>query len=280
MKLRIMSNNQWKNDENTPYWEERGLDCSAAVREKGFAEIYRRFAPDIIGLQEVSALMVDYLMRNLQELGLPFALVWGRDTPILYRRDKLELVDSDFLVYPRSVPGLDGEYNNNDTKSYAVAVFRSKENGKLLGLMSTHLWWKSDDPSVPHYQAGSGLARAYQIGIAIDRLNALSADYPIPQIILGDFNTPYASDPIDMAFSKGFVHAHDVAVEYRAESNGWHPCGPTILGPYNPSSFDKAIDHILVRNAPEGFVRRFEREMPDDYLVLSDHAPVWIDVEL
>lgn len=280
MKIRIMSNNQWKCDENQPYWAERGLDCSAENREKGFASIYQRFAPDIIGLQEVSALMADHLMRNLQALGLPFALVWGRDTPVLYRHDKFELVDSDFLVYPRSVPGLEGEYNNSDTKSYAVAVFRAKENGRMFGIMSTHLWWKSDDPTSSHYQPGSGIARAYQIGIAIDRLNELAADYPIPQIVMGDFNTPYDSEPVRMAFSKGFAHAHDVAVEYRAETNGMHPCGPAILGPYEPKGFDKAIDHIFVRNVPDGFVRRFEREMPEDYLVLSDHAPVWIDAEL
>ena len=280
MKIRIMSNNQWKADFNCPYWEERGLNCSAEVREKGFASIYQRFAPDIIGLQEVSALMADYLLRDLQALGLPFALVWGRDTPILYRRDKFELVDSDFLVYPRSVPGLEGEYNNGDTKSYAVAVFRTKDEGKMFGIMSTHLWWKSDDPASPHYQPGSGLARAYQIGIAIDRLNELASDYPIPQIVMGDFNTPYDSEPVKMAFSKGFVHAHDVAAEYKAETNGMHPCGPEILGPYEPKGFDKAIDHIFVRNVPDGFVRRFEREMPEDYLALSDHAPVWIDAEL
>lgn len=280
MKLRIMSNNQWKCDENTGYWKDRGLDCSAKVREKGFASIYQRFNPDIIGLQEVSPLMVDYLLRNLQVLGLPFALVWGRDTPILYRRDKFELIDSDFLVYPRTVPELDGEFNNGDTKSYAVAVLRTKEEGKMLGIMSTHLWWKSDDPTVSHYQPNSGLARAYQIGIAIDRLNELAADYPIPQIVMGDFNTPYDSEPVKMAFSKGFQHAHDIAVEYRNETNGMHPCGPEVLEPYKPTTFSKAIDHIFVRNVPEGFVRRFEREMPEDYLVLSDHAPVWIDVEL
>lgn len=80
-KLRLMSNNQWKIDRNLPNWEGMGLDCSAAAREAGFAEVYALTAPDVVGLQEVSPLMVDELMGNLQRLNLPYAILWGRDTP-------------------------------------------------------------------------------------------------------------------------------------------------------------------------------------------------------
>ena len=44
--------------------------------------------------------------------------------------------------------------------------------------------------------------------------------------------------------------------------------------------FKEAIDHILVKFAPEGFVRRFERYTPDYYLPLSDHSPAFADVTL
>ena len=40
------------------------------------------------------------------------------------------------------------------------------------------------------------------------------------------------------------------------------------------------IDHILISDAPEGFVRRFERYTPEYYMPLSDHFPVFADVEL
>lgn len=280
MKFRIMSNNQWKCDDNTEYWAARGLDCSAAVREKGFARLYRETVPDVVGLQEVSPLMLDCLLRDLQAVGLRYAAVWGCDTPVLYRPDRLELVDSDFLVYPRDVPGLEGEFNNSDTKSYCVAVFRAKENGRMFAFMSTHLWWKSDDPASRNYQPGSGKARAYQIGIAIRRLEELQREYDIPQIVAGDFNTPYDSDPVRAALDLGFIHGYHAAVESRDETNGYHRLGPETIEPYTPGVFAEAIDHILVRNAPEGFVRRFMRWMPDYYLLLSDHAPVWIDAEL
>ena len=280
MRIRLMSNNQWLCDQNQPYWKARGLDCSAAAREPGFAAFYQKTEPDAIGLQEVSPLMLEKLMLSLQRLGLPYGVIWGRDTPILYRTDRLEAIDAAFLIYPRQVPGLDGEFNNHESKSYAAAVFRAKENGKIFCLMSTHLWWKSDDPQAANYQKGSNAARVYQIGLAIQKMDAMRSACDCPQIIMGDLNTPYASDPIRTAKAAGFRHAHDVAAEYADETNGLHPCGPAVWAPYDPQPFEKGIDHILVRNAPEGFVRSFRRDMPDAYLLLSDHAPVWIDAEL
>ena len=279
MNIRLMSNNQWLCDQNHPFWLERGMDCSAAVREKGFAEFYRQTQPDVIGLQEVSALMLEHLMRNLQALALRYGMVWGRDTPILYRCDRLDLVDSGFLIYPGEVPGQAGNFNNHDSKSYSWAVFRDKTTGNMFCFMSTHLWWKSDDPNDVNYQLGSGAARVYQMSLAIRQMDLLLLQYNCPQIIVGDFNTPYHSAPIREARKNGFLHSHDLALDHADKTNGWHPCGPSILEPYVPQPFEEGIDHILVRNAPDSFVRCFQRSMPDFYLPLSDHAPVWIDAE-
>lgn len=278
--LRLMTNNQWKMDENCPAWEKRGLDCSGKVREQGFAALYHDLAPDVIGMQEVSFRMADYLVRDLAALGDRYALLFGRDTPILYRQDKFELVDSDFALFPDSVPGLEGIFNNDHTKSYCIAAFRVKENGKMFVFATTHLWWKSDNPEVNWYQKGSGEARSYQIGLIIERTDAMQKKYGCPAVLVGDFNTDYASSPVRTALENGFLHAHDLATECRAEDNGWHPCGPSGFAPYEPKPFEKGIDHILVKNAPDGFVRRFERTSPASYLPLSDHFPAWIDVEI
>ena len=147
MKLRIMSNNQWRCDKNKPWWREHGLDCSAETRERGFLKFYSETVPDIIGLQEISPLMLEKLMVFEQKMGLNYASVRGKDTPVLCRRDLFELLDSSFLIYPESIPGYDGSFNNSNTKSYCAAVLRDKAEGKLLTVMSTHLWWKSSDPS-------------------------------------------------------------------------------------------------------------------------------------
>ena len=275
--LRLMSNNQWRCDENKPYWIERGLDCSAQARAKGFARLYAETEPDIVGLQEVSPAMLEWLLRELSARGLPFGAVWGRDTPIIYRTDRFETVDQRFHIYSKTIPELEGEFNNYDTKSYCACVFREKRSGKLFTFMTTHLWWKSDDPASPDYQAGSDSARVHQLQCAIAALDDLAQRYRCPQVLVGDLNTPYSSAPIRAAFAAGFSHAHDVAVDYADQTNGWHPCGPNIIESYTPEDFKHGIDHILVRNCDIQFVRRFDRTMPDYYITLSDHAPVWID---
>ncbi|MCR5004995.1 MAG: hypothetical protein K6A77_03735, partial [Clostridiales bacterium] len=71
--MRIMSNNQWSCDRNLPEWEAKGEDCSAEHREKGFAKIYTSLLPDAIGFQEVSPVMLDRLMRELQAQGAHYA---------------------------------------------------------------------------------------------------------------------------------------------------------------------------------------------------------------
>lgn len=176
-----MSHNVWKCDDNQPAWEEKGLDCSAPVRSKGMVRVYTETHPDIIGFQEMSYVMSEKIIGGLLNQGYRYALLWGKDTPILYRQYRLELLDSDFLLYPMEIPGYDGQFNNQDTKSWCIGVFRDKTDG-------------------------------YK---------------------------PYVNKP-----------------------------------------FEKAIDHILVKFAPENFVRRFERYTLEYYLPLSDHSPVFADIEL
>ncbi len=281
MMLRIMTHNQWKNDDNLPAWGEQGKDCSAAVRMRGFTRVYAETLPDIIGGQEVSATMADLLIRYTAENGMRYALLWGRDTPILYRPDKLELVDSEFSLYPDEFPGHEGVFNNSQTKSHAIAVFRIKESGKLLIFASTHLWWKSGKPSSPDYQPYSDEARAYQISLLITRIDALQEKYACPAIIVGDLNADYQSLAVGAAFAHGFVHAHDVATEHADETMGYHDCFAWgYHAYYRDTPFETAIDHILLRGMPEGAVKRFERFSPDYYLPLSDHSPAYIDLEL
>ena len=282
-KLRIMSHNQWKYDANSPDWAKKGLDCSAAVREKGFVRVFGELKPDIIGCQEVSGTMADEMIRGCAAEGMRYALLWGRDTPIVYKPEKLELIDSDFSLYPDELPGREGVFNNYMTKSWNVGVFRVKEDGSVLIFMTTHLWFMSDDPNAEWYQPHSEEARTYQISIAIKKLDELQAKYNAPAIIVGDFNTVYDSQTVQYALKQGFLHTHNIATDYADETNGWHPCYPNGYSGYiADGNFSMAIDHILLRNGGNEnvTVRRFERFSPDYYLPLSDHSPVFIDAEI
>ncbi len=279
-KLRIMSHNQWKVDNNQPEWKAKGMDCSSEVRVRGFAQVFAETQPDIIGCQEVSAKMADYMVRFSAEKGLNYALLWGRDTPIVYRPDKFELVDSVFSVYPDECPGFEGVFNNELTKSYCIAVFRIKENGKLLIFATTHLWWKSSDPTDANYLNGSDEARAYQMGLVIEQITKLQEKYNCPAVLVGDMNSTISSQAIKRAYDEGFSHGHDIAVEYADNTIGHHQCGNWGYSPYSDATYESAIDHVLIRGAADGFVRRFDRYQPEYYLPLSDHAPMFIDVEI
>ena len=218
-KLRIMSNNIWWCDGNLPKWEEKGDDCSPEVRIPGFIRTYTETAPDLIGLQESGRKMTDLLMREISAKKMPYALIWGKDTPILFRTDKFEVVDTEFLIYPEEIPGYEGSFNNQVTKSYCIAVLRVKENGKLFVFATTHLWFKSGDPESKQYQPYSDEARAYQLSMLIDRVTEVEKKYNAPSIIVGDMNARYDSLALQEAFKRGYVHAHDAAVEY-AKANG------------------------------------------------------------
>lgn len=278
--LRIMSNNIWWCDGNREAWESKGLDCSAEHRADGFYRVYKELMPDIIGLQECTALMAKHLMTLFAEDNAPYAFLWGRDTPIVYRRDKLELVDSQVLIYPEQIEGYEGEFNNAKTKSYCIGVFRIKENGKLLIFATTHLWYKSSDPESRIYQAYSAEARTYQLNLLCDKLDELQKYYNCPSIIVGDLNTHYNSQAIQSVLKRGFVHGHDVSLKPADDITGTHYCfGDGFTVGMDEGGFARAIDHLLIKGASENSVKCYERYTPDYYMPLSDHFPLWIDLE-
>ena len=280
-KLRILTNNVWCCGKNQPWWEERGLDCSSTARSVGIARVYEELLPDLIGWQEGDSLFQKHVPHILEEKGLDYGYISGNLTPILYNKKALVLLESHFMIYPVSVPGYEGEFNNVNTKAFTAAAFRIKESGKMIVFATTHLWWMSGIEGKGCYRPYSNEAREYQINLMIDRVEELRQKYDCPAIISGDLNDHYNSLAVKAAQARGYRHAHDIAVEYADERNGWHYCFPDSYDMYeDPKPFEEGIDHILVKGEPEGFVRRFERFTPDWYMPVSDHFPAYADVEL
>ena len=283
-RIRIMTHNVWNCDANHPAWEAMGEDCSAAARIGGLVRVYRETMPDIIGCQEVSMLMNDLLHTGCREAGINYTLIWGRYTPVLYRADKFELLDSEFVTYPETIEGYEGTFNDSRSKGFTIAVFREKESGHVFVFATTHLWWRSSDESkkgTESYQAYSDEARTYQVSMLIEHVRAYREKYHCPAIVLGDMNTGYTAEAIGRFFEEGYRHAHDIATEYAEESVGYHFCFPAGYEKhYYDYPFEWAIDHILVIGEKEGAVKRFERYSPDYYLPISDHSPAFIDYEL
>jgi hypothetical protein len=272
-----MTHNIWNRDKNSPDWEEKGFDCSAEARVGGLLRVWQETQPDVIGCQESSALMADLVKEGMPD----YTLIWGRFTPILYRADKLELVDSEFLTYPEYIEGFEGKFNDAGSKSCNLGVFRCKEDGKLFIFATTHLWWMEEyDPKIKYSRVGSDRVRTIQLSMACDMIKKYAKKYNCPAILGGDLNTYYRSEAIQTALASGFDHAHDVATDYADDTNGWHHCGRDGFVPMVHKPFSEAIDHILVHNAPNDLVVRFDRYTPDYYVSLSDHSPVFVDIKL
>lgn len=281
-KLRLLSNNVWSSRKNHTWWIERGLDCSSAARAPQFAKVYQDLLPDVIGWQEGDSFFRELTPPAMKEIGLTnYEIITAGCTSILYNKDKLELRESQFFVYPDTMEGYEGTYNEDNSKSYGIGVFKVKENGKYIIFGTTHLWWMSGNPESKYYCPQADEAREYQTNCMLDALEALREKYNCPAIAVGDFNTTCDSLALKSAFARGYRHAHDIATEYADERGGCHPCYPWGYQMYdNPGPFEKSIDHIIIKGEPEGFVKRFDRYTPDYYMPLSDHFPVFIDVEI
>lgn len=281
-----MTHNVWNCDNNWPKWAEKGEDCSAGARVGALLRVYRETLPDIIGGQEVSALMLDLLKEGFQNESVRYTAIWGRFTPILYRADKFDLIDSEFGTYPESIDGLEGEFNDVKSKSWNLGVFRNKESGAMFVFATTHLWWMASpkneaDVGKPGYQMGSDEARLAQIAMVAEKIAYYREKYACPAILVGDMNTGYNSKAMLYLRDRGFEHAHDIATEHAEEAVGYHYCfADGYETYYYDRSFESAIDHIYVIGAPNGAVKRFERYSPDYYFPISDHSPAYVDIEL
>ncbi|MBQ9964745.1 MAG: endonuclease/exonuclease/phosphatase family protein, partial [Clostridia bacterium] len=269
-----------------PWWAEKGLDCSAEARVGSLLRVYRETMPDVIGGQEFSTVMADLMKQGFVTEPIDYTLIWGRYTPILYRADKLELLDSEFFTYPERIDGVDGTFNDSKSKAYNIGVFRVKATGKRFIFATTHLWWKHspmlpEHDGHPDYQPYSDEAREYQIHTLVQAINRHRAQYDCPAFLVGDLNAGYDSKAVQYALANGFRHAHDIATEFAEESVGYHYCfGSGFETEYYDKPFEWAVDHILVSGEPEGTVKRFERYSPEYYLPISDHSPAYVDVVL
>ena len=284
-KLRLMSQNQWYWSDNRPEWQEQGYDSSAAHRMHGHIQVFKDLMPDVVGGQEITPEMQQYFHWYAAEEGLDgYTMIWGSYHPIIYRPEKLDLVDSEYLCFPDKIEGLPGKYcGPAKAKGATLAVFRVKETGKMFIFLTTHLWFKRGNPEHPKYYPGSNEARVFQLRLnkqLIEKYRGIYGDIPV--VLVGDLNGGSDSEALIPAlFEGGYLHAHDLATEYAIEDGGFNTL--SVRGPgkwHEGLDHLHAFDHIIVKDFPEGAIKRFDRYMPDYYLYISDHAPVYIDAEL
>ena len=282
----ILSNNLWNCDFNTASWASRGEDCSADARVADLAKAYITVLPDIIGYQEMSRHMESILFPRMHCIKLAdgteakYEMITGGYTPLFYRHDKYRQLESGHFIFPLAFPPYDGTFNDADSKGYTYGVFEDRADGKQIIVFTAHLWWMSSDETNKNYQAGSAEARAAQIKMISEKADDLIAKYNCPVILMGDLNDMLRSPCLDAAFAAGFRETHALCVGARDDRRGYHYCYPDTWRHDPDGVYEDAIDHILIKNEGKAVVKEFHRFMEPYFEKLSDHFPVYVEVEL
>lgn len=150
-------------------------------RRAGVAAILSRHVPDIAGLQEALRHQVDQIQADLPSMGWVGAgrddgLDAGEFSPIFFRRDRLELIDSGtfWLSDTPTRPG-SRTWGNTLPRICTWAVLRDQRTGRTFRVYNTHL----------DHQSQESRERSAALIAADIQSRALPGE---SVILMGDFN--------------------------------------------------------------------------------------------
>lgn len=156
-------------------------------RKDWVAEIIRREQVDVIGLQEVLKGQLDDLTERLPEMeaygvGRDDGKTKGEYAPILYRRDRFELLEKStfWLSKTPDMPG-SKDWDAALPRIASWVKLKDKQTGKVFYFMNTHFDHRGAE------------ARKQSAAMLVSKLKAQFRDHPV--ILTGDFNTLPGSDP-------------------------------------------------------------------------------------
>ena len=246
------------------------FDKTLSDRLNLIADYYRASDADLIGMQEVNRVGTA-LFETLSDLYTPVALRHAEDkhcfTPILYRHDRFDLIESGSELY-RS--------RGTDTKSMAWAVVADKQSGKKLAVINSHgsLILKSYNLDATDAVEGE-MWRVDNVCQMLEKKDELRAKYgeKLPVFITGDFNT-YAHRESIQNMKKVLPDCAEVAtVSATTDVNSFHRV------PGQPCPEGTPIDYIFVT---DDAVTVLVHCIPTDEkaLAISDHCPVCVDAKL
>ena len=247
----------------------------AETRNLMQAELHLEYMPDVIGLQESSDKVTSYhaFMKRHGYTGVPSKPNNSNAhdyTAMLYRADKLELLECGYHLYD------DGA--GDKSKAVTWAVFKDKATGDVFAVGSTHFYWKSDE-------LGQS-ARLKDAAQLTEVAKKITSKYNCPFIVGGDYNCNINSEPFKILNNEGFLNFQKISPD-TMDSTTHHSYSAydeslrLYLVPQIPTNpYSKAIDHALLYNQSTLAAKKF-RVILDDYSFLSsDHCPVMVDFDI
>ena len=278
------------------YGDWRAPDDGVAARASGLEKTLMKLRPDVAALQEVSAfwwsnpifarleptygIVRGDLEDALRRAGPPQPPQPGKKTPVpanyvpmLYRKDRLKLLDSGFDIFHISL-ALDGF-----GKGVTWAVFEDKRGGQRFMSFSTHFWFKHNGPE-------SDAIRELNVRHVLRCVADMRRKWgDIPIIGGGDLNSVPGSLAHETFKREGYTNAMDAADEKTArsatrtyhgrlkqdEKGGYH--GTTC--PPGKDKPEQSLDHIFFTGGIHAL--KYDLDLDQETLDVSDHSPVVVD---
>ena len=284
--LRILTFNVYS-DWRAPNW---GVPSRAAGVERAIAKAQ----PDIVALQEVVA---DWWASPMFEhLAATYGIVRGDEaaairragsppktkpdkpepgrcnhTPLLYRKDRLSLLDSGFDIFHIALAGM--------SKAVTWAVFEDRRSGRRIMSFATHFWFKHNGPE-------SDAIRELNVRHVLQCVADMRRKWgDIPVIGGGDLNCNPGSLALETFRREGYSNAMEVAAEKTArsatrtyhgrlkrdESGLYHG----TVAPPGKDKPEQSIDHIFLTGGIRAL--KYDIDLDQETLDASDHSPVVVD---
>lgn len=233
--------------------------------------VFRKYKPDIAGLQEVLHSQLTCLKDSLKEyawfgVGREDGDKKGEYTPIGYNSSRFVKVDGAYFWLSKTpeVPG-SKSWKTGCTRIVTWVMLRDRKSMQLFFVFNTHLDNASEE------------ARVESAKLLRSKLDEICSARPV--IIMGDFNTTSSGEAYSILTSK----------KYPGNLTDTRSCSPDSLSapsfsfvgfPYQPKE-GELIDFIFKRNAASWKVKSYTIVTDNrDGFYPSDHLPVITEFEL
>ncbi len=227
-----------------------------ATRDARVLDMIKKYAPDILGVQEASPAWMNTLKNGL---GSEYAAVGnGRDggsqgeySAIFYLKDKYTLIDSG-TKWLSATPDKVSKFEESSlNRILTYAVFKRKSDGKTFVHINTHFDHTNEAARIKQAEVFAEFATKYK-------------EYPM--VLTGDFNATSSSQSHSRILDAGYVDSSKVALsKYTAATF------------HNYGSSSSIIDFCFV--TPENMcVTKYkvcDEKINGDFA--SDHHPVYIE---
>ncbi|CCQ33394.1 Endonuclease-exonuclease-phosphatase protein [Halorhabdus tiamatea SARL4B] len=238
-----------------------------ANRREAVASTIRFHAPDVVGLQEP----LDHQLVDVADALPGFEWIGcgrvdgeseGEHTPIGYRTDRFECVDSDtfWLSETPDEPGSVG-WDARHPRIVTWARLRDQRTGDSLLFANTH--FSHDGPR----------ARQKSARLLLDRLADLREDDPV--VLTGDFNCVAGEEPYEILTGEDSPLA--LSDERDRSSEPAHG-PPTSVTDFENLVPNRKIDHVFTTPDVSVGAHGVCSDVYDDGRFPSDHLPVLVEL--